>query len=60
VAGMATAMTLMMEAYCYNVFVLDPPPDGVDRADVADLITTLWADAIGLVESDERPRHNGN
>lgn len=54
--GMARAMTLMMESYCYNVFILDPPPGGVDTTEVADLITTLWADAIGLLESEQRSR----
>jgi AcrR family transcriptional regulator len=58
VQGMATAMTLMMESYCYDIFILDPSNDPVDRAAVADLITTLWADAIGLRESDERPKRS--
>ena len=54
--GMARAMTLMMERYCYEVFVLDPSDEPPRPADVTDLITTMWADAIRLRESEDRPR----
>lgn len=45
-------MNLMVQSYCHDVFVVDarhgdPPPD---LDDVIDLLTTLWADAIGLKE----------
>jgi AcrR family transcriptional regulator len=54
---MATAMTLMIERYCYEVYVFNPPADGLPSVGaVTDLVTSLWADAIGLVESTERPR----
>ncbi|MEU5994717.1 TetR/AcrR family transcriptional regulator [Spirillospora sp. NPDC047418] len=46
------AMNLMVQSYCHDVFVVGarhgapaPEPD-----DVIDLLTTLWADAIGLQE----------
>lgn len=55
-AGMARAMTLMVERYCYEVFVLDPPDPPPDPDDVTDLLTSLWADAIDLSETDERPK----
>ena len=54
-AGMATALTSMVDRYCYVTFAVDdehaePPP--VD--DAVDLLTGLWADAIGLVERNNR------
>jgi len=54
--GMARAMTLLMERYCYEVFVLDRPDPAPAHDDVTDLLTILWADAIGLEETRERPR----
>jgi AcrR family transcriptional regulator len=50
--GMARAMNLMVQSYCHDVFVAGPrggatPPD---PDDVIDLLTSLWADAIGLRE----------
>ena len=56
--GMARAMTLLMERYCYEVFVLDRPDPAPDHDDVTDLLTVLWADAIGLEETRERPRRS--
>lgn len=53
-AGMARAMTLMMERYCYEVYVLNPEPELPAHADVTDLITVLWADAIRLREHGEQ------
>jgi hypothetical protein len=41
-------------------FVFDPPEAGAPAADDAiDLLTTLWANAIGLVEPSARGA-NGN
>ncbi|MGD9987293.1 TetR/AcrR family transcriptional regulator [Pseudonocardia sp.] len=54
--GMARAMTLMMERYCYDVFVLGSSGDTPSVTDVAHLLATLWADAIDLAESAVRPR----
>lgn len=54
--GMAQAMTLMMERYCYEIFVLDPPDKAPDHDAIIDLLVSLWADAIRLVESEDRPR----
>lgn len=52
---MARALTAMADRYCRLVFVRDPDEDGVPAADdVTDLLTTLWADAIGLRESQGR------
>lgn len=54
--GMARAMTLMMERYCYEVFVLDSSGEAPTMTDTAHLLATLWADAIDLAESPVRPR----
>lgn len=54
-AGMARALTAMVDRYCYVTYIFDPPrggPPSVD--DTADLLTELWADALGLVESRGR------
>lgn len=52
----ARAMSLMVSAYCYDAFIADPPEPPVDPDGVIDLLTTLWADAIGLRE-DREVRH---
>jgi AcrR family transcriptional regulator len=50
-AETARALTAMVDRYCYLAFVFDPPEgDPLPADDVIDLLTTLWADAIGLVE----------
>lgn len=54
----ARAMNLMVQSYCHDVFVVgarhgDPPQD---TDDVIDLLTTLWADAIGLKEHSTTTR----
>jgi AcrR family transcriptional regulator len=55
VAGMARALTAMVDRYCYVTYVFDPPPGGPPSVDdTADLLTELWADALGLVESRGR------
>lgn len=55
VAGMATALTAMVDRHCYVTYVFDPPPGGPPPVDeVVDLLTGLWADAIGLVETGGR------
>jgi AcrR family transcriptional regulator len=53
-AEVARALTHMTERYCYDVFIFDPPRSPVAAEDAADLLTTLWADAIGLVEPSAR------
>lgn len=52
----ARAMTLMVSSYCYDTFVFDPPAGGADPDTVIDLLTKLWADAIGLREPSELHR----
>jgi AcrR family transcriptional regulator len=57
---LARAMNLMVQHYCHDVFVVGPrrgePSPSSD--DVVDLLTTLWAEAIGL---QERPGpHEGD
>ena len=44
----ARALTAMVDRYCYVTYVFDPPerPPAVDTS--ADLLTRLWAAAIGL------------
>jgi AcrR family transcriptional regulator len=50
-AETARALTAMVDRYCYLAFVFDPPDgDQLPADDVIDMLTTLWADAIGLVE----------
>jgi len=45
----ARALTAMVDRYCYLTYVFDPPADGPPSADEsADLLTELWADAVGL------------
>lgn len=50
----ARALTHMIERYCYDAAIFDPPPAGASAEDAADLLTTLWADAIGLSEPSAR------
>ncbi len=55
-AAMARALTSMVDRYCYLTYVFDPPVDGPPAVDdTVDLLTELWADAIGLVEGRGRP-----
>ena len=50
-AETARALTAMADRYCYLAFVFDPPESGAPSPDDAiDLLTTLWANAIALVE----------
>jgi AcrR family transcriptional regulator len=57
-AETARALTAMADRYCYMAFVFDPPEAGAPAADDAiDLLTTLWANAIGLVEPSARGAH---
>jgi AcrR family transcriptional regulator len=52
VRATARALTAMVDRYCYLTYVFDPPPDGAPSAEeTTELLTSLWADAIGLVES---------
>ena len=54
-AAMATALSAMVDRHCYVTYVFDPPPGGPPPVDeVIDLLTGLWADAIGLVETGGR------
>jgi AcrR family transcriptional regulator len=47
----ARALTAMADRYCYLAFLFDPPDADAPTADDAiDLLTTLWANAIGLIE----------
>ncbi len=50
----ARALTHMVENYCYDAAIFDPPRDPISAEDAADLLTTLWADAIGLAEPSAR------
>jgi AcrR family transcriptional regulator len=44
----ASALTAMVDRYCYLTYVFDPPADVPSPDDTADLLTALWADAVGL------------
>jgi AcrR family transcriptional regulator len=47
--SMALALTSMVDRYCYMTYVFDPPSNGPPTPeDTADLLTTLWADAVRL------------
>lgn len=54
-ASTARALTAMVDRYCYTTYVFDPPAEGPPSVDDSvDLLTALWADAIGLVEGAGR------
>jgi len=39
---------------CYVAFVFDPPEGGAPSVDeVVDVLTALWADAIGLADGED-------
>jgi hypothetical protein len=45
----ATALSGMVDRYCYVTYVFDPPEDGPPSAEEsAHLLTELWASAVGL------------
>ena len=45
----ATALSGMVDRYCYVTYVFDPPPAGPPSAEEsAHLLTELWAAAVGL------------
>jgi TetR/AcrR family transcriptional regulator, mexJK operon transcriptional repressor len=49
VRAMARALTAMVDRYCYLTYVFDPPADGAPSPEeTAELLTTLWADAVRL------------
>jgi AcrR family transcriptional regulator len=50
----ARALTHMIQSYCYDLCIFDPPKAEVSADNAADLITTIWADAIGLAEPSAR------
>ena len=49
-AEMARALSHLLERYCVDLAISDPPAPPLDVDDVIDLLTELWADAIRLVE----------
>lgn len=54
-AGVALALTAMVDRHCYVTYVFDPPSGGPPSVDdTTDLLTALWADALGLVEGRGR------
>jgi AcrR family transcriptional regulator len=52
----ARALGAMVDRYCYLTYVFDPPAELPSVDDTVDLLTELWAGAIGLVEPAARPR----
>lgn len=51
VCATARALTAMADRYCYLTYVFDPPADGPPSAEeTTELLTNLWADAVGLVD----------
>jgi AcrR family transcriptional regulator len=52
VHAMARALTAMVDRYCYLTYVFDPPAEVPSADETADLLTALWADAIGLRPSE--------
>ena len=49
-AEMARALTYLLERYCVDLMIGDPPTRTPDVDDTIDLLTELWADALRLVE----------
>lgn len=47
-AGTARALTAMADRFCYLSYAFDPAPEPLDEHACADLLTDLWAKAIGL------------
>jgi AcrR family transcriptional regulator len=47
-AAAALALTAMADRYCYLTYVFDPPAKLPSPEETADLLTALWADAVGL------------
>jgi hypothetical protein len=47
-AGTARALTAMADRFCYLSYAYDPSAEPLDVQHVADLLTELWASAIGL------------
>ncbi len=47
----ARALTAMADRFCYLTYVFDPPSPPMDPDEAADLLTGLWAQAIGLAET---------
>lgn len=50
-AEMARALVYLLERYCYDVAIADPPTHRPSADDVTDLLTSLWADAVRLEET---------
>lgn len=48
--GMADVMTIMLERYCYEHFVLSGETVPRDRTAMVGLLTEIWASAVGLAE----------
>ena len=44
----ASALTAMVDRYCYLTYVFDTPAKVPSPDDTAELLTALWADAVGL------------
>lgn len=47
---MARALCYLLERYCYDIAIADPPAEPPSADEVIDLLTSLWADAIRLEE----------
>lgn len=55
-AAAARALTGMVDRYCYETYVFNPPTDLPDAAMSADVLAKLWASALLLpLASDETP-----
>jgi hypothetical protein len=50
VAATARALTAMVDRYCYLTYVFDPPAAKPSPDETAELLTTLWADALRLAD----------
>jgi AcrR family transcriptional regulator len=45
----ASALTSMVDRYCYITYVFDPGPEGAPKpAEVAETLARMWAGAVGL------------
>jgi len=49
-AAAARALAAMVDRYCYLTYVFDPPETKPSPDETAELLTTLWADALRLAD----------
>lgn len=51
-ASLADVMTILLERYCYEHFVISDEPITADRGPIVELLTSIWCDAVHFVDAD--------